>query len=273
MSRAPPGPTCAPGEWVAVYQDEHQPLAVRRQALGALIAAYAQEIAEEIGAGEVGRALTDLLAPEVQRIARQVARGAGHTERDEFVQESLALVLARRAKMSPPRICEYRPGEGALSGWLLTVLGRCWIDRLRRARRRARPLDEPAQIPARDLGPGNWPETATALTHPFADADLDRLASWDARHRLEVLCLAGLWLKVPSPLWEGWVRAYEAGRSVSLGRPFPPDDFLALDDPAARTAPLARLLAYGRVNTLSVRWLRGHHRLEELDFVRELRGK
>jgi hypothetical protein len=110
------------------------------------------------------------------------------------------------------------------------------------------------------------------LTTPFSDADLDRLASWDARHRIEVLCLAGLWVKVPDSLWVAWVRAYEATRNVPLGRPFPPDDFLTLDDPAARTAPLARLLGYDRANTLSVRWLRGRRRLDDLDFLRDLRG-
>jgi DNA-directed RNA polymerase specialized sigma24 family protein len=270
MSPASSGSTRAPGEWAAVYRDEQQLPAARRQALTALIAAYTEEIAEGAGAGEAGRALPDLLAPEIQRVARQVARGAGHAERDEFVQESLSLILARRSKTSPPRICGYRPEEeGALSGWLLTVLGRCWIDRLRRAGRRPRTLGDPARVPAADPGPTSWPEAT--LTSPFSEVDLDQLASWDACYRLEVLCLGGLWLKVPPPLWEEWGRAYETTRKVSLGRPFPPDEFLALDDPAARTVPLARLLGR-RANTLSVRWLRGRRRLEELDFVRDLRG-
>ncbi len=272
MSRAASGSIHAPGKWAVVYRDEQQTPAARRQALAALIAAYTEEIADEVDDGEAGRVLAELLAPEVQRIARQVARGAGRGERDEFVLESLSLVLVCRSKTSPPRLCEYRPDEGSLSGWLFIVLGRCWIDRVRRARRRARPLDKPNQVPAPDPGPGDWPDAPTALTSPFSNADLARLANWDARYRLEVLCLAGLWHKVPASLWEEWVRAYEATQNVSLGRPFPPDDFQALDDPAARTTPLTRVLGY-RANSLSVRWHRGRRQLGELvDFVRELRG-
>jgi DNA-directed RNA polymerase specialized sigma24 family protein len=257
MSHAAAGPTPGPPGQGAIKE------------LTALIEAYGAGAASS-GSAEAGRLLAERLSPTVRRLARQVAKGAGKSDRDEFVEDALALVLAPR-DTSVPRIVLYRPGDGPLGAWLRSVLRNCWRSRRRAAARRAFSLGDARAVAAKPAWDGNAEaDPAMALTSPFSRTDLARAAGWGVRYRVELLCLAGLWLKVPPPVWEGWVRGYESATGRLLPRPFPPVEFLALDDPGSRTAPLARLLGYPRANTLSVRWWRTQHRLEELDFIRAL---
>jgi DNA-directed RNA polymerase specialized sigma24 family protein len=266
------GPAAATARPADSNQNGQPPPGEPLSALPGLIRAY---VAPSPGTppDDTGRALAALVAPLIERIARRVAQGAGKSDREEFIEEALSLVLAPRSK-SPPRIGLYRPEEGAFEVWLHRVLINCWRSRRRGDRRRGRELINAAAVPARpDSGAEDWPADGAALEGPFSEADLARLASWGDRYRVEVLCLAGLWVKVPDQLWESWLRSYEAAGRKSLPRPFPPDEFLNLDDPGRRTVPLARLLGYGRANSLSVRWHRGRKRLEVLDFIRHLRGR
>jgi hypothetical protein len=40
------------------------------------------------------------------------------------------------------------------------------------------------------------------------------IRAWPLRDRVELLCLAGLWRKVPEPLWRGWIVALQADRGT-----------------------------------------------------------
>jgi hypothetical protein len=122
-----------------------------------------------------------------------------------------------------------------------------------------------------EIGPDapEWWDMQAALATPFSGPELDELQVLDPCLRVEVLCLGGLWLKVPASAWEEWLAEYERKRDVVLVRPFPPDDFIHHDAPAERMRPLAQCLGY-RTNTLSVRWKRNKHRLKGLAFVRNL---
>ena len=107
------------------------------------------------------------------------------------------------------------------------------------------------------------------LTTPFSQQDLDSLMSLNSSLRLELLCLSGLWLKVPAATWSAWIGEYERCRHLELARPFPPKEFHDFHDPKKRLRPLAAWLAY-RPNTLTVRWVRCQDKLRQLSCIREL---
>jgi len=270
-ARSAAGLSSDPAVHAALYRDETQSPDIRNRALAALIEAYAADTSS--GAqGEAGAMLADLLEPKVRFVARRVARGAGKSEREEFVGEALSLVLAPRDTTGPP-ICLYRHEEGSLEPWLQVVLTNRWRSRRRQAARLPPRCGEMADFVVQPVSGGEQEaDLAAALTRPFSGADLDRVTNWGPRRRVELLCLAGLWLKVSPALWDKWVRAYENVMNRPLPRPFPPDEFVDLENPGSRTAPLAQLFGYSRPNTLSVRWARGQDLLEGLDFVRALRA-
>jgi hypothetical protein len=110
---------------------------------------------------------------------------------------------------------------------------------------------------------------STLFAELFSAADLEVVRGWGTRWRIELLCLSGLWVKVPEADWESWLVEYEAAVNRRLGRPFPPGDFLGHDDPRARLAPLARALGIRR-NTLATRWHRARGRWRDLVCLRDL---
>ncbi len=246
-----------------LYRDEEQSLALREQALAGLIETYVFCAASPARGEEAGNLLAECLEPVIRRMARRVARGATHGERADFVEEALTLVLAPREGL-PARICGYQTGR-RLEPWLRTVLQHLWMDGRREWLRRHRLLQDFARTRPFVVVVGE----GFILPESLARADLDRLAGWDRRRRVEVLCLAGLWPLIPPDSWEGWLVDYERLRNRELCRPFPPDDIKFCDQPKERLRPLAERFGYSP-NTLAVRWLRSHHYLNELDFIREL---
>ncbi|OWK41130.1 hypothetical protein FRUB_05022 [Fimbriiglobus ruber] len=208
----------------------------------------------------------------MRKIAAQVARGGTRTQQDEFVAEALSELFVCRAK-SPPRIASYDPTRGSLEPWLAGTLKNVWLSRLRAASSEpdnsfvsldpTRTADHsPAILP--------WHHAADLLDILFNAADEDRIASWPPRERVELMCMSGLFVKLTETVWGQYLRDYESCTSIPLARPFPPAAVLAAENPADRTRPLAAALGL-KSNTLSVRWMRAHQRLGELDVIRELR--
>jgi DNA-directed RNA polymerase specialized sigma24 family protein len=249
------------------------PLAPRcPEVLAAQLAAYCTAAATGCRNDEAAGRLAELLAPQLERAVRAVTVNGSRACRREFAQDALRLVMAPRSARSGPRICGYRPERGALQTWLVRVLRRCWADFLRERRRhRHTPLGD-VSVPG-DAETPNWSGLAGCpeLTAPFSPGDLAVLHGWTATARLELLCLAGLWHKVPRLQWAAWLDDYEAARGLALPRPFPPPEFDWLEDRAARTGPLAALLGCPP-NTLTQRWLRAERAglLLRLAFVREV---
>jgi hypothetical protein len=257
----------------AVYGDDSQPYAQRQEALGALIDAYRSE--QEGGAlpGGAGNVLAEALAPIIERAAKQNAKAASPTEREEFVAHALAHVLSPRRTASGEKglapICTYHPERHPLEAWLKGVLRNAWISRHRR-RKPDEPMgDYDSEVPDTTAGPWEVCDVETLLTVPFPEADLLRIDSWPPALRVEVVSLAGLSQKVPAERWEGWLTDYERARQIRLPRPFPPDDVRQHDRERTRFRLFAELFDYSP-NLLSVRWKRGRDRLRDTDFVHGL---
>ena len=102
--------------------------------------------------------------------------------------------------------------------------------------------------------------TMAAITRKSTQVREERLRRWAVHQRVELLCLGGLWLKVPPEEWDAWVDEYERSRDLCLSRPFPPEDFFSHETPQDRMRPLADVLCYPP-NTLTQRWRRQHKRL------------
>jgi DNA-directed RNA polymerase specialized sigma24 family protein len=221
--------------WTSLFEDDLQPEASRQGALRELIAGYAREIEEDDATKASGNALAVLLNPLVIRIARMVARGMGQGDRDDFVEEAVNLVVEPR-EQSLPRICSYRPEDSTLQTWLSVVLGNLWRSR-RRAHRPTCSLSGDVLCEEPLLGASD-----SLFQEPFSKQDLETLVQWQIHWRVELLCLSGLWVKVSAADWKSWLEEYESIAGNSLGRPFPPSEFLVHDDHAARMAPLARAL-------------------------------
>jgi hypothetical protein len=197
------------------------------------------------------------------------ARGATASEREEFAADAITIICApresRRRRPLPPPLFSYDPATGTLGQWLGQVLRRQWIDRCRR-RRPLLPLEEAVLVPQE---PGAPLHTASSLfAEPFCPRDLQRVEAWKVKDRIQLLCLSGLWLKVPEDWWERWVVEYEASRGLRLGRPFPASEVLALDSHNERKGPLSRALKIP-LNTLDVYWHRKKGLLRELQCIRE----
>jgi DNA-directed RNA polymerase specialized sigma24 family protein len=257
--KAPP----ALAQLAATYRDEEEARAFRNEALAELIAAYAgpDELARQ---EEAGNLLAECLGPLIRQVAWEVARGGSPSERKDFVDEALSLVVAPR-EGKPARICACRP-DPSPQAWLRTVLRNLWVSNRRQRASRQQALEQFAG--RRPPSVVSWDRLC--LAEPLSNRDLDRIAGWEPRSRVEVLCLAGLWPYAPAPRWECWLAEYESLRHLSLGRPFPAEDVLHCDERADRLRPLAQALHYSP-NALSVRWLRAKDCLKELDFVRELK--
>jgi hypothetical protein len=244
-----------------VWASPEESPARRDQALGQLVQAYCGPCS-----AEVAPVLVTALEPLVRTLARSIARNAPRTAREDFVNDAMTLLLAPRSDQVSPRICHYRPDLGSAVRWLAQVLRNCW----RSERRRDRPPVGADATAMHSPAPFVTVDVALDLTATFSPADLGRVHAWDTRARVEVLTLSGLWPKVPPHDWEAWLEMYEGVRTLNLHRPFPPDEFLLLEDPQDRMAPLAERLGYP-ANTLAQRWRRGRSLLDELDFIRDIR--
>jgi hypothetical protein len=199
------------------------------------------------------------LEPMIRQLARQVgARGCSRQVREDLVNEAFSWVL------SPEHLAGFDPAGGNFEAWCRRVLTNWRTDRARReaTQRRNFPAEGGA---AGEPGIDPWPALAAGLdlTLPFSTEDLGCLAGWEAHTCVLLLCLAGLWRKVPSPTWGAWVT------SAGLVLPFPPAGLEECADRHARNRLLAEHLKI-RLNTLTQFWARHARLLGRLAFIRAL---
>jgi DNA-directed RNA polymerase specialized sigma24 family protein len=207
----------------------------------------------------------------VRRVAREVAFGGNPTVREEFIEQALADLLTPR-RHAGPQLRAFNPDTGPLEAWLAVTLRNLWRSRLRRLRRLLPTVaigEREASAPVNSPTP--WGHAIDLLGIPFPEGDLNVIRGWPSRDRVEALSMSGLYVKLPSDVWELFLAEYEQTVRIVLPRPFPPLAVTAAADPRSRTRPLATALGIDKPNTLSVRWGRVKQRLEELIFIRHLR--
>jgi hypothetical protein len=200
------------------------------------------------------------LLPAIDRAARRVAMRFSGQTRQDLVDGAIADVWEA--------LCE-APPVGRFESWCYAVLRNRHLDRLRHERTEHRHAAEAARqrSEAEDLRAAL--ERAVDRGGPFSAADLQTLGGWPLRHRVILLCLTGLWAKVPSPTWHEWVDEHRQAHGVPAEGTFPAPELLDCAEIAQRNAVLAEALNLRR-NTLSA-WLhRGKPRLLALRYVRDL---
>jgi len=205
------------------------------------------------------RALRDL-SPIVHRVARRVAGRFAGAYADDVPDDALADVWQA--------LPGYQQGH-SFEAWCYGVLRNKLLSRLRASAREQRHLAELRNAsPEHDLQRAL--ERLLDEQRPFlSDSDLAALRTWPLAPRLMLLCLSGLWEKVPSDEWAAWGAEYGNQRGTLLPAPFPPDEIRESEEIAGRNAVLAR--AMGVVpNTLSVWLYRYKGRLRQLLYVRIL---
>jgi DNA-directed RNA polymerase specialized sigma24 family protein len=220
-----------------------------------MLAALARD--DTRGADERQQALVDL-QPVVQQVARRVVTRFGGASSTGAVEEALGVVWEA--------LGGYEPGL-PFQPWCYRVLKNRLIDRVRQEqadwrRQREKAVSESVQLQEALEG-------SLERREPFAAGDLEELSTWPLPQRLGLLCLSGLWEKVPTAPWLSWVQEYKERHDAGLALPFPPALLQGAEDVASRNAILAGALGVRR-NTLSV-WLhRYKDRLANLACVRAL---
>lgn len=162
------------------------------------------------------------------------------------------------------------PSGGSFEAWCYAVLRNKWLEEVERDdRRRVRELHA-GELAVADSQLRSALEQASDSADTFGTDDLALIAAWPHRDRLVLLCLAGLWHKIPGHEWTCWVGEYRDRHGVP-DDPFPPNALAGCDQLAARNEVLAVALHLKR-NTLSVALYRGKFRLSELRYVRDRIG-
>lgn len=199
------------------------------------------------------------LEPLIRRTARRVAARAGQAGQD-LIDESVSHVL------HPRRITQWAEDRKPFESWCFYVLRHHLIDLVRQRNRQRENMTSTLKEPADPRGAHGVSavEIELDLGTPFSPPDVARVRVWKAIDRIVLLCLAGLWRKVPAALWRK--SAVECG----LALPFPPPGFGRCQDREERNEMLARAMGWRR-NTLAQRWCRRRHLLDDLDFVHEVR--
>jgi DNA-directed RNA polymerase specialized sigma24 family protein len=199
------------------------------------------------------------LIPIIQWVARRLAVRFTGQERDDVVSDAPGDVWEVIGRFS----CgvHFEP-------WCYTVLRNKWFDVMSKERRR-RDLDttrSPSVTADADIRLAV--ERAIDASQPFASDDLALIRSWPQRDRLILLCLTGLWNKVPATEWGQWIADNRNTYGVPETGAFPSAALGRCDQILERNALLAESLHIRR-NTLSVLLYRGKTRLLELRYVRE----
>src|SRR5262249_33567946 len=200
--------TPCPGAWHMTPPPEPWPTDPTELACLAASAETTPEVRE--------RATADLIS-HVQRVARLVAASIRGQARRDLVDDSVSHVLG------PERIGKYQRSLGPFLAWCRSVLKNHLVDQLPRRDAHRRREGHAAAGRARDASEAEafWRrlEDALDLASPFSPEDLATLERWKVADRIVLLCLGGLWHKVPSPRWCAWLEEY------GLESPFPPADF------------------------------------------------
>jgi DNA-directed RNA polymerase specialized sigma24 family protein len=201
-------------------------------------------------------ALTELKIP-LEGLAGSIGRGSKF--KDRLIEDSLSSVWLAATRTSLVFVCD----EPAIA-WCRRVLFNLLCDYHRKKGR---------QVPTVPIGPSHDPEGRDRglldrvleldLKASFCDEDLAMIAAWSSNWRVDLLALAGLWLKVPRRLWASWLQ--EAG----LPDDYPPIELAECADRIERSRLLAEAAMCG-LNRFHKLWSDQQSRLFELRFVRAL---
>jgi DNA-directed RNA polymerase specialized sigma24 family protein len=226
----------------------------RADQLAAIAAALCQPI-------KARQSAMDELVPFIERTATSVGR------RYPLDREVRQLVRQEAPGLVWEKIADFRAEAGSFAAWCHAVLHNALVDRLRGDQRHKRLCKQLAEGIIHDDG-GLAKRFAQAdRAAPFRRADLDRIASQPVADRVIVLCLLGLWNKVPQPIWEEWTTLWAEQNGIDL--PFPPGALVALHDGHDRKRWLAELLGITE-GAISQRLCRARAWLKQLSYVREL---
>jgi hypothetical protein len=201
------------------------------------------------------------LRPVIRRAARRVAARFVGQYREDILTDAESDVW--KALVGSEQ-------GGFFEGWCCRVLRNGLIDRFRKERRELTHREEAA---SRAEPPDLHAALERALDRPgqLPASDLDVLRTWPLPQRLALLCLCGLWDKVPPQEWEQWLRDYRDDWDAQLPSPFPSPELDRCERIAERNAILCEAMKMQR-NTLSVWLYRFKARLRALHYVRNLIG-
>lgn len=209
----------------------------------------------------------------IERLAQAVARPIAPFQTEmarEFVGDSVAVICApyvvNEGKESEatrnPRIFAFDPSQGRFESWCICVLKNLWVS-LTRTQRGEGNLVEPNSIPLEC--PIDW----LSLHESFSQSDLKQVWNWSSGERIVLLCLSGLFVKVPAFDWKAMIRRFEDDRKENFASPFPAQALLDQESPSDRIHVLATWLNM-RPNTLSQRWSRKIGKLADLTVIRDV---
>lgn len=216
-------------------------------------------------------AIATQLIAELQRHEARIARDWGQIGRDALDSASGTIW----EKIANGRYDPDRP----LGPWVRTILRHQLYDHGRYTRSQCsrfknassldglRDLDAcPSMVhnPERIVSDN---ESLCVRDSSFSRYDLARISSWELQVRTFLMCMSGLWRRVPDELWEAW----RLNCVQMIG--WPTQDLLAQfhDDqtPQERISIASEELGNKR-NTLHQRWRRKKHLLYELEWVKSI---
>ncbi len=200
------------------------------------------------------------LLPVIHRTAHRLALRFTGQQRRDLLDNAEGDVWEALGRGAP---------QGPFEAWCYTVLRNRHLDNLRQEQREQRHALAAAHQRREAVDLRHALERAWARDEPLGELDLRAVGAWSLRERLVLLCLSGLWRKVPPVLWGEWVDEHRRWHGTPPSGLFPPDELGDSEQLAERNGALARLLGLKR-NTLSVCLFRGKARLASLRCVREL---
>lgn len=163
----------------------------------------------------------ECLESTVRRVVRRLSLRFSGQQRRDLEDDALSDVWQRLTQF---------PGDGSFESWCYVVLRNTYIDRVRREESDRRRRTTLAESKCRSADLRAALERADTKSR-FSPSDLRSIAGWHVRYRLALLCLTGLWTKVPDDVRATWSREYEDIYATSLPVPFPPARLEALRRP------------------------------------------
>jgi hypothetical protein len=214
---------------------------------------------DESAPSEVRRRAFDALLPIITRVVHRLAVRFSGQVREDFLSDAPG-----DAWQALPRF----PQGARFEPWCLVVLRNRVTDRVRHEQTERRHADAAGRQRPEAAELASVLEEACDRHDRLSPQDLAIVGGWPLRHRLALLCISGLWTKVPPGDWQQWVDEHRRAFGVPDDGPFPQAALQACDEIPRRNDLVAGALNIRR-NTLSV-WLhRGQARLLELRCVRD----
>ncbi|GBD35464.1 hypothetical protein HRbin36_00576 [bacterium HR36] len=221
------------------------------------------------------------LHEKIRTIARSVAAGLGiPLSREDLIEDTVSHVWTRLLEG------KYNPTQGPFAAWCRRVCKNylldqiqpreiTWTDLLAHSRGGSAGEnngDNDRTFSIEELFASSYNSPQVSLfAMPFCPDDLDKVRKWKPmRDRVIMLAASGLWVKAPEDEWNEWVQQVREN-GTPLPNPFPPPEFLNLEDPSDRLGELAKMTRLSR-NHLAVLWPRRCRQwLTKLRCIREVR--